>query len=121
MFFDEAPDHAPHLHKVPLVDWRRSYVYASSTHIALPRRLNSPLDARNSQPTGVLLHSKFLPEVVAKSADEKLRAEHFTHPARYQSYYDRIATNPNLIGPDSLRYKGPAQLEALGLMRRGAW
>lgn len=121
VFFADTPDHAPHLHKVPLIDWRRSYAYTSSTHIALPRRLNAALDARNSVPTGVLLHSKFLPEIVEKSAEEKLRREHFTHPDRYAAYYDRIALNPNLIGPDSTAFEGPEQLESLGLMRRGDW
>lgn len=121
VFFSEQPDHAPHLHKIPLVDWRRSDVYVSSTHIALPRTLNAALDARNGLPTGVLLHSKFLPEVVLRSAEEKLRREHFTHPDRYAAYYDRIARNPTLMGPDSMAYNGPEQLESLGLMRRGDW
>ncbi|MCH2076734.1 MAG: glycosyltransferase family 2 protein [Rhodobacteraceae bacterium] len=120
-FFADAPDHAPHLHKVPLVRWRRGMAYASSAHLALPRRLNNAFDARKELPTGVLLHSKFLPEVVAKSAEEKTRAEHFTHPDRYGDYYDRLVQGPNLMGPPSQRYEGPAQLEALGLMQRGRW
>ncbi|MEM9348622.1 MAG: glycosyltransferase family 2 protein [Pseudomonadota bacterium] len=121
VFFSDAPDHAPHLHKVPLLRWRRGMAYASSTHLALPRSLNDAFDARNQAPTGALLHSKFLPEVVAKSAEEKTRAEHFTHPDRYGDYYDRITQSPNLVGEPSMRYEGPAQLEALGLMRRGNW
>ncbi|MEM6277610.1 MAG: glycosyltransferase family 2 protein [Pseudomonadota bacterium] len=121
VFFAEAPDHAPHLHKVPLIKWKRGMAYASSTHLALPRRLNNPLDVRKNLPTGVLLHSKFLPEVVAKSAEEKTRAEHFTHPERYGDYYDRLTKGPDLMGPPSTRYEGPAQLEALGLMQRGRW
>ncbi|MEL6550718.1 MAG: glycosyltransferase family 2 protein [Pseudomonadota bacterium] len=121
VFFADTPDHAPHLHKVPLVKWRRGMAYASSTHLALPRRLNDAFDARHARPTGVLLHSKFLPEVVTKSAEEKLRAEHFTHPDRYGAYYDRLTQSPTLIGAPSTRYDGPAQLEALGLMRRGEW
>lgn len=120
-FFADAPDHAPHLHKVPLVHWRRGMAYASSTHLALPRRLNNAFDPRKELPTGVLLHSKFLPEVVSKSAEEKTRAEHFTHPDRYGDYYDRLTQGPNLMGPPSQRYEGPAQLEALGLMQRGRW
>ncbi|MEL6691011.1 MAG: glycosyltransferase family 2 protein [Pseudomonadota bacterium] len=121
VFFAEAPDHAPHLHKVPLIRWRRGMVYASSTHLALPRRLNNPFDPQKGLPTGALLHSKFLPEVVGKSAEEKLRAEHFTHPDRYGDYYDRLTESPNLMGEPSVRYEGPAQLEALGLMQRGRW
>ncbi|MEM6727505.1 MAG: glycosyltransferase family 2 protein [Pseudomonadota bacterium] len=121
VFFVDAPEHAPHLHKVPLLKWLRGMAYASSTHLALPRHLNGAFDPRRRLPTGILLHSKFLPEIVAKSAEEKTRAEHFTHPDRYGDYYDRISEGPNLMGAPSLRYEGPAQLEALGLMARGDW
>ena len=121
VFFHHVPDHAPHLHKTPLIKWDRTYVYVSSTHIALPRRLNSVFDARSDRPTGALLHTKFLPEVVQKSADEKTRAEHFTHPDRYGDYYDTIAADPVLWSPDSERYQGPQQLVDLGLIQGGAW
>ncbi len=121
LFFDQEPNYAPHLHKFPLVDWKRSYAYVSSTHTALPRKLNRALDIRYGLPTGILLHSKFLPEVVRKSAEEKTREEHFTHPERYGIYYDRIAQSPNLICPESALYAGPEQLEDLGLMWRGDW
>ena len=121
MFFAETPDFAPHLHKIPLVKWRRGYAYASSTHLALPRKLNGAFDVRNTLPTGVLLHSKFLPEVVKKATDEKHRSEHFTHTDRYEDYYDRIAESPILMGEPSVEYTGAEQLTELGLMRRGNW
>jgi len=121
MFFANAPDHAPHLHKVPLIKWARPYVYVSSTHIALPRRLNAGFDRRLNLPTGALLHTKFLPEVIEKSASEKTRAEHFTHPERYGDYYDRIVDDPVLWTPDSVAYEGPDQLTDLGLMHAGDW
>jgi len=121
MFFADAPQHAPHLHKIPLVFWRKPYAYVSSTHTALPRHLNTAFDQRRDLPTGVLLHSKFLPEVVSKSSEEKTRAEHFTHPNRYNTYYERIAASPKLWTPDSVAYEGSHQLESLGLMTRGKW
>jgi len=120
-FFAERPDLAPHLHKTPLVRWRLPYVYLSSTHLALPRKLNRGFDARLNRPTGALLHTKFLPQVIDKSAEEKQRQEHFTHAERYGAYYDAVIADPDLWTPDSLRYDGPAQLEALGLISRGAW
>ena len=120
-FFSDAPDHAPHLHKVPLIKWARSNVYVSSTHIALPRRLNVVFDRRLNRPTGALLHTKFLPEVIEKSASEKHRAEHFTHPERYGGYYDEIVRDPILWNAESERYTGTAQLVDLGLMHGGAW
>lgn len=121
LFFADAPDLAPHLHKTPLVRWRRSYAYLSSTHILLPRRLNRGFDARLNRPTGVLLHTKFLPQVVAKSKEEMARREHFTHADRYDAYYDAMSADPDLWDPGSARYEGWRQLETLGLMTRGNW
>lgn len=121
LFFKETPEHAPHLHKVPLIKWQKPYAYASSTHIALPRHLNCAFDQRRNAPTGALLHTKFLPEVIAKSSDEKLRGEHFTHAHRYDGYYDQLASDPLLWTADSVRYEGPDQLHRLGVISGGAW
>lgn len=121
LFFAQEPEHAPHLHKVPLVRWNRRYAYVSSTHIALPQDLNGVFDARNDLPTGVLLHSKFLEEVLEKSAEEKTRRQHFTHIERYDDYYDSLIANPDLWDISSVRYSGWQQLEELGLMTRGSW
>ena len=120
VFFAEDPARAPHLHKTPLVRWHWRYAYLSSTHLALPVRLNAGF-SRPDLPTGALLHTKFLPEIVQKSREERLRAEHFTHPERYGDYYDGVIAGPDLWHPGSARYEGPAQLEALGLIQRGAW
>ena len=54
-------------------------------------------------------------------AEEKIRAEHFTHPDQYGAYYDGIAAAPVLWHPGSARYAGAAQLEVEGLMQRGLW
>lgn len=121
VFFQQDPDHAPHLHKVPLVRWSRRFAYVSSTHIALPAYLNGVFDARLDLPTGVFLHSKFLDEVVAKSAEEKIRQQHFTHTDRYGDYYDQLTAGPDLWCPQSVQYQGWQQLEALGIMTRGNW
>lgn len=120
VFFADAHAHAPHLHKTPLIRWSRRYAYVSSTHIALPRRLNGGF-ARADLPTGVLLHTKFLPNILDKSRDEKRRAEHFTHAENYDSYYDSVIADPNLWFEGSQRFEGWQQLEALGLMSRGGW
>jgi len=37
LFFDKEPERAPALNKIPLVRWKRGYVYVSSTHALLPR------------------------------------------------------------------------------------
>lgn len=120
VFFADRPERAPHLHKTPLLRWHWRYAYLSSTHLALPQRLNDGF-ARPDLPTGALLHTKFLPEILAKSAEEKTRAEHFTHPELYGAYYDGVLAAPDLWHAGSQSYEGPEQLERLGLIQRGAW
>jgi hypothetical protein len=71
--------------------------------------------------SGVLLHTKFLPEIVERSLEEKLRGEHFADGAQYEAYYDRLVADPVLHCATSTRYTGWRQLEALGLMSRGGW
>lgn len=122
MFFDTQPERAPTLSKVPLIKWNRRYAYVSSTHSALPRRLNAVRgDVAAGLPSGVLLHSKFLPSIVEKSADEKHRQEHFANSSLYDRYYDHLVTDPDFWTAQSVRFSGWNQLVELGLMHRGAW
>ena len=121
VFFDKHPNLAPHLHKTPLIFWNRSYSYVSSTHHALPVRLNAGLFEGSSAPTGLLLHTKFLAEVIDKSAEEKQRQQHFTHTKNYISYYDDVISNPVLWNENSVRLKTDTDYVALGLMQRGEW
>ena len=121
-FFAADPRRAPTLSKVPLVRWNRRYAYVSSTHSLLPRHLNHVYDAQGGEaPTGVLLHTKFLPEIVAKSAEEKDRRQHFENSDLYSGYYDAVTQNPVLWCDSSTRYVGWRQLEGLGLLSRGGW
>lgn len=120
-FFADRPALAPHLHKTPLIRWNRRYVYVSSTHIALPPRLNAGFDARLNLPTGILLHTKFLGAAPGRAKNEKLRRQHFTHAELYDRYYDSLAADPDLWCDQSERLQTWEQLEALGLMTRGAW
>ncbi|RYG91383.1 glycosyltransferase family 2 protein [Loktanella sp. IMCC34160] len=122
MFFDDDPRRSPTLNKVPLIKWSRRYVYVNSTHAALPRRLNRTYAETGGEGiSGLLLHTKFLPEVVAKSAEEKQRQEHFNNSALYDDYYDGLVAQPDLWCPHSTRFRGWRHCEALGLMSRGAW
>ncbi len=122
VFFAGNERRAPTLNKIPLVRWERSFVYVNSTHNALPPRLNDVQDtARLKKPTGVLLHTKFLPDAARRAAEEKSRGEHFADAAPYQAYYDRLADSPDLWCADSVRYDGWEQLVRLRLMFRGDW
>lgn len=122
LFFADRPMRAPTLGKVPLVKWDRRYAYVSSAHALLPRDLNRVYDVAGGEiASGVLLHSKFLPQVVAKSAEEKQRREHFANSTLYDAYYDQLTQGPDLWCDRSSRYLGWRQLEAMGLMSKGQW
>jgi Glycosyl transferase family 2 len=121
-FFSGDPRRAPTLNKIPLVRWNRRYAYVNSTHALLPPRLNRVYATDGGMLTsGVLLHTKFLPGIVERSADEKARGEHFADGAQHASYYDRLSADPVLHSAASTRYTGWRQLEALGLLSRGGW
>lgn len=121
-FFGATPRRAPTLNKTPLVRWHRRYAYVNSTHALLPPRLNQVYATDGGELTsGILLHTKFLPEIIDRSAEEKARGEHFADGAQYAAYYDRLTADPVLHGPASTRYTGWRQMEALGLMSRGGW
>ncbi len=121
-FFATTPRQAPTLNKIPLVRWHWRYAYVNSTHALLPPRLNEVYATDGGELTsGVLLHTKFLPGIVERSAEEKARGEHFANGAHYASYYDNLIRDPVLHTSASTRYTGWRQLEALGLMSRGGW
>ena len=121
-FFKSDPRKAPTLNKVPLVKWNRRYVYHSSMHNILPRHLNEIYDTQGGELTsGVLLHTKFLPDIAARSVQEMRRKEHFENSDLYTDYYETLATNPTLMTDHSTAYKNWRQLERLGLMSRGGW
>ena len=121
-FFADQPHRAPTMNKTPLVKWHRRYSYLDSTHSLLPPRLNQSFPQPGiDRPTGALLHTKFLNTIVAKSAEEKHRREHFSNSALYDDYYDGLVANPDFWTPQSTRYECWQQLESLGLLTRGAW
>lgn len=121
-FFAGTPRQAPTLNKTPLVRWHWRYAYVNSTHTLLPPRLNLVYDTEGGELTsGVLLHTKFLPGIADRSAEEKARGEHFADAAQYAAYYDRLTADPVLHTKASTRYTGWRQMEALGLMSRGGW
>lgn len=116
-FFANRPRRSPTLNKLPLVKWNRRYAYVNSTHSMLPRRLNLAYDGPDGHaPSGVLLHTKFLPSIVERSAEEKVRRQHFGDPAAFDDYYDGLIDDPVLWSDDSVEFRGWRQLVELGLM-----
>lgn len=121
VFFADRPWRSPTLNKLPLIRWRRGYVYVNSTHSMLPPRMNDlwdgPGDPRLS---GVLLHSKFLPDIAARSAEELRRRQHFADPDAYRSYHRALTGDPVLWHGGAQRFRDWRQLVELGLMGQGA-
>ncbi len=122
MFFPDLPERAPAMNKVPLVRWNRSYAYASSTHMLLPRGLNQVYDEWGGEKaSGVLLHAKFLDTFAHKAEEEMQRKQHYANSHEYRAYRLAIAKQPDLWCKWSEKYINWRQLEILGLMSKGNW
>lgn len=119
--FTTRPGEAPALNKVPLVKWRKSFVFRNSTHNLLPRRLNRVYATHGGALTsGVLLHTKFTDVLETKVAEEMERRQHYDNSAEYRAYAAR-GGDVSLWTPQSMRYLGWQQLCSLGLMSDGGW
>jgi hypothetical protein len=122
MFFADAPELAPALNKIPLVKWDRKYVYASSTHMLLPRGLNLVYDEWGGEKaSGVLLHAKFIDTFTAKAQEELSRGQHYSASVEYKAYAESLKDDPELWCKWSEKYINWRQLEILGLMSKGNW
>lgn len=122
MFFAQEPERAPTLNKTPLVKWHWRYAYVSSTHQILPRHLHDTFDLEGqSKVSGALLHTKFLPVITEKSAEELQRKQHFENTSLYQDYHRTLTTGPDLWHEGAVYYDGPEKLTSLGLMSKGDW
>lgn len=121
-FFTQDPIKAPALNKIPLVKWDKKYVYASSTHTLLPRRLNKVYEEYGGeQASGCLMHAKFLDTFGAKATEELQRNQHYANSHEYKAYSEAMLENPDLWCKWSEKYINWRQLEILGLMSKGNW
>ena len=112
-----APRRSPNLTKVPLLRWRAGMRYITA-HSLTPAALAA------EQPTGVLLHFKFLQDFHERVLDAVARDAHFDGSAEYRRYLAALRRDPQftLHSRRSQRYAGPDQLVRLGLMRdTAAW
>ena len=122
VFFGDDPESAPALNKIPLVKWHKSYVYANSTHMLLPRGLNLVHDEFGGEkPSGALLHAKFLNTFVEKADEEIRRGEHYLSSHEYKAYAAGLGEKSGLWCKWSEEYINWRQLEMLGLMSKGNW
>ena len=121
-FFADNPESGPALNKTPLVRWRRSYAYVSSTHMLLPRSLNLVYDEDGGEKaSGCLLHAKFLSTFVDKSAEELVRRQHYADSQEYMAYHSTLVDDPDFWCEHSSEFRDWRQLEDLGLISKGNW
>ncbi|MFT5343770.1 MAG: hypothetical protein ACI9BH_002994 [Paracoccaceae bacterium] len=122
VFFADQPELAPALNKIPLVKWDKRFVYASSTHMLLPRGLNQVFDEWGGEKaSGILLHTKFLNTFPTKAAEELDRGQHYSGSVEYKAYAQSMKDDPELWCKWSEKYINWRQLEILGLMSKGNW
>jgi hypothetical protein len=107
-----APRRSPNLSKLPLLRWRKGMAFRSP-------HTTAPLTLAAEQPSGVLLHFKFLQDFHARVLDAVARNVHYDGSAEYRRYLAALKRDPDftLHSARSLRYAGPGQLQALGLLR----
>ena len=121
-FFARTPKRIPTQSKLPFVRWHRSYAFVTSTHAALPPRLNDVAETDGGEaPFGVLLHTKFLPSVIDRSAEEVQRRQHFADSAAYRDYFDALIADPVLHCAASQPVTDWRALEEAGLIGRSDW
>ncbi|WP_281662161.1 glycosyltransferase family 2 protein [Halomonas sp. Alg239-R46] len=120
VFSKQQPASSPALNKVPLVKWKWNYVYISSMHMMLPRRLNRCIDER--MVTGALLHFKFISQLNDKVKQEMIAKQHYNDSAEYKQYGAVIDQKDILYDQHvSVPFKGWKDLAKRGLINLGGW
>lgn len=120
VFFTTCPERAPALNKVPLVKWERHFVYALSTHVARPNRINDVCAINDV--SGALLHFKFISDLKHKVEEEKVANQHWDNSFEYERYDEALRQRSRLFDPEvSVRYDSWHDLAELGLINPGDW
>ena len=118
--FNDRPETAPAINKIPLIKWQPRFHYRMSMHDAFPVLLNRPHAKGEVSVTAALFHFKFISHLKSKADEEMTRGEHYAGSREYARYQE--APNTCYYDPFvSERYVGPEQLIRLGLMSPGKW
>lgn len=120
VFFPDNPGSSPTLNKLPLIRWHWRYTYVNSTHSMLPSEMNDLYDGPGDKRlSGVLLHAKFITNIIEKTKEELVRRQHFIKPERLAGYHYSVIAAPVLLFDGSQRYNGWQQLVNHDLMGTG--
>ena len=120
VFFKSCAEMSPALNKVPLVKWKRHFVYVLSTHEARPSFINDV--CRVNYVTGALLHFKFISQLQEKVEEERHAKQHWDDSFEYRRYDEILQNKTNLYDQNvSKEYESWHTLVDLGLMNMGEW
>ncbi len=113
---------APSINKTPLIKWQSGYAYYLSTHVAYPALLNHA-HRKYHEPTGALLHFKFVSSFREK-IDHAIRMKnHYSDSGEYQKYLDHLqhSEDYSLHGALSAKYEGVESMIETNIMTAGCW
>ena len=113
---------APALNKTPLIQWHSRFVYRLSTHVAYPTMLNHA-HKKFQEPTGALLHFKFVSSFREKIDHAILHKNHYNNSSEYQRYWDQLKSSEKytLHSPVSAKYESSESLIRANIMTSGCW
>ena len=113
---------APSINKTPLIKWQSGYAYYLSTHVAYPALLNHA-HRKYHEPTGALLHFKFVSSFREKIDHAIRMRNHYSDSGEYQKYLDRLqhSEDYSLHSALSAKYEGPESLIEANIMTAGCW
>ncbi len=113
---------APALNKTPLIKWHQRFAYYLSTHVAYPTLLNHA-HKRSHEPTGALLHFKFVSSFREKIDHAIRHQNHYNDSGEYQKYLKQLENSENytLFSPVSEKYESTESLMKANLITGGCW
>ena len=113
---------APSLNKTPLIKWHQRFAYYLSTHVAYPALLNHA-HKKNHEPTGALLHFKFVSSFREKIEHAIKHQNHYNDSSEYQKYLNQLEKSENytLFSAVSEKYEGTQSLLKANIMTAGCW
>lgn len=113
---------APALNKTPLIKWQSRFAYYLSTHVAYPAILNHA-HRRTHEPTGALLHFKFVSSFREKINHAIQHRNHYNDSNEYQKYLKQLESSENysLYSAISAEYRNSESLIQANLMTAGCW
>ncbi len=97
VFFPDSPNNSPALNKLPLIKWKKHFVYIASMHMLYPRYLNRT--GESGHLTSTLLHFKFISELIDKVEIEMEVKQHWGNSIEYKKYNEVLKNQTLLYEP----------------------